>query len=322
MVAVTGATGLLGSHIIERLLADGIATIALHRMGGDQGLPEGVIKRQADILDEVSLREAFEGATTIIHSAAYVSFNPRWRKKIFDTNVIGTRNVINTCLQSGIKNLVHISSVAALGRTSKKTITEESTWTKAYSTDYAESKYLAELEVYRGAEEGLTVSVVNPSTILSAAKSDRSSATLFNYVWNEERYYTNGLLNYVDARDVADVVIQLCTHPQPGEKFILSAGRVAYLNFFSEVAKRFNKRPPSTNVSPALTFWAGWGEELRARVLGREPLVTRQSARMAIQSFQYSNQKSLDTFGIPFRTLEETLDWCCKDYLRNVKTNN
>ncbi|CAN5436310.1 SDR family oxidoreductase [soil metagenome] len=321
MVAVTGATGLLGSHIIEKLLADGIATIALHRAGGD-GLPEGVIKRRADILDEVSLREAFEGATTVIHSAAYVSFNPRWRKKIFDTNVIGTRNAINTCLQSGIKNFIHISSVAALGRTSKKTITEESTWTKAYSTDYAESKYLAELEVYRGAEEGLTVSIVNPSTILSAAQPERSSATLFNYVWNEERYYTDGFLNYVDARDVADVVIQLCKNPQPGEKFILSAGHLTYLNFFSELAKRLKKRAPSINVSPALTFWAGWGEELWARILGREPLVTRQSARMAIQSFQYSNQKSLDSLGIRFRTAEETLDWCCEDYLRNVKPNN
>ncbi len=322
MVAITGSTGLLGVHIIERIQKEAGSIIALHRPHNDQSLPEGVIKRQADILDQVSLREGLDGATTVIHAAALVSFNPRWQKKIFDTNVHGTRNIIDTCLQLGIKNFIYISSVAALGRASGSAITEESKWTGDYSTDYAESKYLAELEVYRGAVEGLSVSIVNPSVILSAAQPSRSSATLFDYVWNENIYYTNGSLNYVDARDVAEVVAQLYLKPQPGEKFILSAGSLLYRDFFSNVAKRFRKKPPSINVSNGLSYWAGWAEELRAFLLSREPLVTRQSARMAIQSFQYDNQKSLNTLGIRFRTLEETLDWCCEDYLRNVKTNN
>ncbi len=320
MVAITGATGLLGSHIIDRLLAEGVHPIALHRAGHDLSLPPHVSKKEGDILDQVSLREAFEGVTTVIHSAAFVSFNPRKRKKIFDVNVAGTRNVIDICLQLGIKNFIHVSSVAALGRTPGEEITEESKMTNARVTDYAESKYLAELEVFRGAEEGLTISIVNPSVILSASQPNRSSATLFNYVWNERPYYTEGSLNYVDARDVADAVYLLYKKPNAGEKFILSAGNLPYREFFALVAKQFNKRAPFIKIGSTLSYWAGFVEEARGLLSNSEPLVTRQSAEMALHSFHYSNKKA-QQIGIRFRPLNETIHWCCEDFLRNVKTN-
>ena len=321
MIAITGATGLLGHHLIEKFQTEDLEMVALHRPGKENALPDSIKKRQADILDQVSLREAFEGVDTIIHSAAFVSFNPRWRNKLFDTNVTGTKNVVDTCLQMGVKNLIHISSVAALGRSSKGTITEESKWNSDNTTDYAETKYLAELEVYRGAEEGLNISMVNPSVILSASQSDRSSARLFDYVWNEKKYYTTGSLNYVDARDVAEAVLQLYKKPQHGQKFILSAGTLPFREFFVKIAERFNKKPPSIKVSSSLSYWAGLAEEFRAFLINNEPLVTRQSAKMAIQSYQYSSQKSLDTLGIRFQTLEQTLEWCCEHYLRNVSPN-
>ncbi len=321
MVAITGATGLLGTHILNKLLAEGVSPIALCRPGQDFSLPEGIQKRTGDILDQVSLKEAFEGATTVIHAAAFVSFNPRRRKKIFEVNVTGTRNVVDTCLQLGIKNLIHISSVSALGRKQGEEISEESKSTGGYSTDYGESKYLAELEVFRAAEEGLTVSVLNPSTILSASQPDRSSGTLFNYCWNEMPFYTGGMLNYVDARDVAEAAFQLYKNPREGEKFILNSDAILYRDFFHEVARRFSKRAPSIKISPFLSSWLGWAEEMRCLLTRHEPLVTRQSARMAIQSFHYNNNKAQVDLGIRFRSLEETLNWCCDHYLVNVKPN-
>ena len=322
MVAITGATGLLGGHILDKLLTEAVIPIALCRPGQDSSLPEGIHKRSGDILDQVSLREAFEGAGTVIHAAAFVSFNPRQRKRIFEVNVTGTRNVVDTCLQLGIKNFIHISSVSALGRKPGEEISEESKWNGGYSSsDYAESKYLAELEVFRAAEEGLTVSVLNPSTILSASQPHRSSGTLFNYIWDEIPFYTGGTLNYVDARDVAEATYQLYKKPRAGEKFILNAGALLYHEFFQKVAKRLNKRSPSIKISPFLSSWAGWAEEVRSLIVHREPLVTRQSARMAIQSFRYNNQTAQVDLGIRFRPLEETLDWCCSHYLGNVKSN-
>lgn len=321
IVAVTGATGLLGRHIVEKLLAEGVKTLALHRSGREALLPEEITKRQGDVLDQVSLEDAFEGATTVIHAAALVSYNPRWRKRILEVNVAGTRNVVDACLQSGVKNLIHISSVSALGRKPDQLVNEESKWTGHHSSDYGQSKYLAELEVFRGAEEGLTVCMVNPSLILTASQLHRSSSTLFDYVWKERRFYTDGVLNYVDARDVAETVFQLYKKPWPGEKFLLSAGCLSFQDFFSQVAKHFNKKAPSTRISSSLSYWAGWVEEMRGLLFNQEPLVTRKLARLAVQSFRYDNRKVQELVGVRFRTLEETLDWCCEVYQRNVKTN-
>jgi dihydroflavonol-4-reductase len=321
MVAITGATGLLGSHIAERLLSENIPVTALYRKGRQDQLPAGVMAMEGDVLDAPSLVDAFRGATTVIHAAALVSFNPRRKKKVFITNVEGTQHVVDTCLQLGIKNLIHISSVAALGRKNGIRTTEEAKWDNAFPSAYGESKHLAELEVFRGAEEGLHVSIVNPSVILSGANPSRSSGTLFDYVWNQRPFYTEGALNYVDARDVAEAVYRLYVHPQPGEKFILSAGTIPFKEFFSQVANRMGRRAPARKLTSTAARLAGWGEELLALLLNREPVVTRESARMALQSFQFENRKAVETLKLQFQTLETTLDWCCTEYLRNVKPN-
>jgi nucleoside-diphosphate-sugar epimerase len=200
-------------------------------------------------------------------------------------------------------------------------INEKSTWTGDHASDYAESKYLAELEIFRGAEEGLTVSMVNPTVILSGSKTSGSSASLFDYVWREKSFYPEGSVNYVDARDVADAVFQLYQNPIQGEKFILSAGSISLEDFFSQIARLMKKRRPSIKVSPGLAYWAGWTEEMLSIFFNREPLVTRLSARLARQSIQYDSQKVKDQLGIQFRSLEETLIWCCNDFVRNVKAN-
>lgn len=321
MIAVTGATGLLGSHILARLRAGDLPMTALHRPGHDDELPPDVARVEGDILDQPSLIDAFQNANTVIHAAAYVSFNPRHRKKIFAVNVEGTKNVVDTCLQVGVKNLIHISSVAALGRKSGMRTTEETKWDHTNASSYSESKHLAELEVFRGAEEGLNVSIVNPSVILSAAKPGRSSATLLDYAWNEKPFYTDGLLNYVDARDVAEAIYKLSLTPMNGEKFILSAGSVSFKDFFSRVAKQFGKKSPRFRINATTAALAGWGEELMGWLLNREPLVTRESARMAVQSFQYENKKAREKLNLEFQTLESTIAWCCADYLRNVNPN-
>jgi dihydroflavonol-4-reductase len=285
--------------------------VGLHRPGREHRIPGNVKKRQGDVLDPVSLLEAFEGITTVIHCAAYVSFNPRRRKKLLEVNVEGTKHVVNACLQKGIRNLIHVSSVAALGSVPGQPISEESTWTNEVSSDYGLSKYLAELEVFRGAEEGLTVSIVNPSVILSAVRLHRSSAALLDYVWNERKFYTKGSLNYVDGRDVTEAVFRLYQHPRPGEKFILSAGSLPLKDFFERVAGQLNKRAVSVRISPGLS----------AFVTGREPMITRQSARLAQQTFHFENKKAQQVLGLQFRSLDETIAWCSADYVRNVKLN-
>src|SRR5688572_28365428 len=215
MIAVTGANGLLGSFIVRKLLQEQKPFIALRREGSDIGLlkdKEGQIQwRITDVLDPVALSEALNGCTEVIHTAAVVSFNPRKANEVNEINVHGTRNVVDACLEQKIKKLVHISSVAALGRQKDQTVIhEENKWLdNPLNSVYAESKYRAELEVFRGQEEGLNTVILNPSVILAPADWDKSCAKLFKYVWNERPFYINATLNYVDVRDVAACAYQM-----------------------------------------------------------------------------------------------------------------
>lgn len=320
MIAVTGASGLLGQHLVERLVADGHAVTAIVRNNNTR-FPNSVAVRNSEVLDLPGLFESLAGASTVIHAAGLVSFNPSRREEIFAVNVEGTRNIVNACLKVGVPSLIQISSVSALGRKPGVVVTEEDPWTGMYVNDYARSKYLAELEAFRGCEEGLTVSVVNPSVILSGNPLHRSSGSLFDYAWKEKPFYTSGMLNYVDIRDVADAVLHLLATPRPGERFTLSGGTIAYQDFFAKVAGRWGKRPPHIKIPAWLVKTFGVAEEIRGLLTGREPLVTRHSAAMTIRRFQYDTTKAREKLGMKFRSLEDTLDWCCAAYARDVSGN-
>jgi len=319
-VAVTGASGLLGRHVIDKLLEEQVPVIALVR-DTRTSFPAGVSVRHIDMTDPTSMHEAFEGAGTIVHAAGFVSFNPRRRKEIMEINVEGTRHVVNVCLDLGIKNIVQISSVSALGRKPGEMVNEDDPWTGLHASDYGTSKYLAELEIYRGAEEGMNVGLVNPSVILTGSQPHRSSASILDYVWNGNRFVTGGFLNYVDARDVSDAVFALIKTPRNGERFILSGGRIAFEDFFRRVAKVWNKRAPSIHISPAMASMFGWAEEVRSFLTGSEPMVTRQSARMTILEYEYDTTRSKTILGMRYRELDETIAWCCAAYAQNVTAN-
>jgi dihydroflavonol-4-reductase len=325
MIAVTGANGLLGKYIVERLVQEKLAVVAVTRkVSGEKSFRSDlVIEKHADITDPVSLAEAFNGVSCVIHTAAFVSLHPSASKKMIDVNVNGTKNVVDACLELNISKLIHVSSVAALGKPKGiPIITEENKWIAGdFNTDYAESKYMAELEVYRGFEEGLTVSIVNPSVILAPGDWKRSSAKLFKFVWDEKSFYTEGQFNYVDVRDVAEIVFKLYGGNNNGQKYIASAGSISFIDFFQKVAKRFRKKPPTINVRPFFINVLAFFESIRSRITGKEPLIDKKAIKNNRDFFQYSNEKAHNDLKVTFRTIEETLDWCCAEYQRNITTN-
>ncbi len=321
MILVTGASGLLGQHLVHTITGEGHAVRVLIRNTSHVMFPPGIDIQEGDVLDIASLEPALRDIDTVVHAAARVSFNPRRRAEIYAVNVEGTRNVVNASLQQGVRNLIHISSVAALGRKQGSPISEADPWTGMFATDYAQSKYLAELEVFRGGEEGLTVSLVNPAVILSGQPLHRSSGSLLDYAWKERLFYTSGHLNYVDVRDVADGVMRLINLPKPGERFTLCGGNIPYADFFRAVAQRWNKRAPSIRIPGPAVYAFGLAEELRGLLTGREPQVTRQSAAMTVRDFRYDCSKAIQQLGVRFHALEDTLDWCCARYAQDVSRN-
>lgn len=328
MIAVTGSNGLLGSYIVRKLFQSNTPFVALKRKGSDisllQDLKEKITWRDIEITNPVSVEEAFAEVTGVIHTAAYVSFNPRKAKTIFEINADGTRNVVNACLENNIKRLLHVSSVSALGRQKGQTIlSEENKWIDSgINSTYGESKYKAELEVFRGQEEGLSTVILNPSVILGFSNWDKSSAQLFKYVWKQRPFYINGSLNYVDVRDVADITLQLFNSSIEGERFILSAGSVPFKTFFDKVAQGFQKKGPYLKVNATLAKLLAGFESGRTWLTGSEPIITRETARLVDTFFQYDNQKVKKALNFNFQTIDATLQWTCEEYKRQHGIKN
>jgi dihydroflavonol-4-reductase len=323
MIAVTGASGLLGSFVVRRLLDEGHTVIGIRRKEVETDLKHSnLIWKNADVQDPVALLENLKGVSAVIHAAASVSFNPRRRNEIFDINVTGTKNVVDACLMLGFPKMIHVSSVAALGRKKSDELIDESVqWVDGpLNSDYAKSKYLAELEVYRGIEEGLECSIVNPSFILAPFDWNRSSAKIFEYVWDERKFFPPGVANYVDVEDVTTIITKLLANNFNGERFIASAGSIPYQYFFAEIAKRFKKQPPTIEVKTSLLPFLARLEEFKSWALGKEPTISRESIKSARAKSIYSSNKAQEKLGIQFKSLTQTLDTYCDYFLRTYST--
>jgi dihydroflavonol-4-reductase len=171
----------------------------------------------------------------VYHCAAIVTFNSRRRQEMFKINIEGTANVVNAALDAGIKKMVYVSSVAALGRIREEgPINETMNWTEETSNSaYGQSKYLAEMQVWRGIGEGLNAVMVNPVIILGPGDWNSGSSQIFKTAYDEFPWYTDGSTGFVDVRDVAKAMIELMNSNVTAERFILSAENKTYAEVFN-----------------------------------------------------------------------------------------
>ena len=312
MIIITGASGLLGSIIAEYFVSKKISVTGLY----NETKPEGsdINWVQCNVTDAATLNKIFSGVECVVHAAAIVSFAQRQKQLMHLVNVEGTANVVNACLTNGVKKLIYISSVAAIGKPANQTIIhEKTTWSHSGKpSNYGVSKHLAELEVFRGEAEGLAVATINPSIILAGGNRHRSSGKIIQYVQDERLFSVDGYLNYVDARDVAEMVWSLYQKEKISGRYIASAGTVTWNELFREIGQRLGKKPPHIKVPPTMVQVAAALEWLRSSISGSEPLVTKETAKIARQKITYSNQRAISDLGIQFRPLSDTLDWSCQ----------
>jgi dihydroflavonol-4-reductase len=311
MIFVTGASGLVGSHLIQSLLNKGQKVRALYRQAvPDFAGAEQCEWIQGDILDPNGLIEALSGVDYVYHCAAIVSFAPGAAAKMLQSNVDGTANVVNACLVQHIKKLIFVSSVAALGRIRENEAIDESMhWTPATSNSvYGQSKYLAELEVWRAMEEGLPMAIVNPVIILGAGDWNNGSSGIFKSAYNEFPWYTNGMSGFVDVLDVVDAMQILMESDVVGQRYILSAENVPYRNIFNSIANAFDKKLPHKKVTPFLAGIVWRLEAIKGMLTGKAPLLTKETAATAQATVRFDNQKFLKTFpNFKYRKVEDTI---------------
>lgn len=315
MIFVTGGSGLIGTFLIPALLEQGHQVKALYR-GQVPAMPgAGQVQwLEGDVLDPLFLREALQDVTHVFHCAGVVSYAPQDEELLKQVNIEGTANIVDVCLEHPGIRLCHVSSIASVGRPKGATLLSESSkWDTAEEhSAYASSKYWGELEVWRGIAEGLQAVIVNPSVILGPADWDRSSTQLFKYVFRERPFYTGGSANFVDVRDVVSTMMQLAFSDISGERYILNAGLMRYKEFFEQAAHAFGKKAPATKVPPALAEVVWRFEHARTWLTGGRPLITKDTARVAAKSHEFSNEKVCKELNFTFRPLSETIVWVCE----------
>ena len=327
MILVTGGTGLVGSHLLYQICQSETKVRAIKRVHSKTNFVRQVFSYytekadllfekiewvNADLLNIPELDLAFQGITKVYHCAAWISFNPKHKSKMTQTNIEGTTNIVNLCLAHRIHKLCHVSSVASLGRPRDCTSTDENTpWVSSPENSYyALSKYHSEMEVWRGIEEGLNAVIVCPAIILGPGKWEKGSSILFKQIWKGLSFYTSGTNGFVDVRDVVNVMIQLMKGKIKSERFILCSESIPFKKTFDYIAEALGKKKPHIKVGPFLNA-LGWRiAKIISIISGKSPLITKETLLAGNSISIYENKKIKTTLNYQFKSVEQS----CKDF--------
>lgn len=326
-ILLTGATGFIGAYLLRLLVQKGYRVRALRRAGSPMDLVRDVADRvewaEADVTDLFALEEAYAGITHVCHCAAMVSFHPKDVRRMMQVNVEGTANMVNLALDFGVKKFVHVSSIAALGRAKNRpNLDEKSPWVPGKgNSQYAVSKYLSEQEVWRAHAEGLPVAIASPSVVLGSGFWNVGTGRIFRQVHDGLKFWSVGRTGMVDVRDVAQFMHLLLESDITGERYILNAQNIPFRDLFFMVADALEKPRPFIKVTPIVAEIAWRVEWLKEKLLGAEPVVTRESARASVASYFYENAKSLTLPGFSYRPLEQTVRETAAQFLEAARDN-
>lgn len=315
LILVTGATGFVGATLTRQLVAEGHAVRILRRATSTLDLlgeaASAVEHAIGDVTDPLSLPPAFEGVTHVYDTAGYIGFGGRSeRERLYRVNVEGTAHVVDAALRAGVERLVHTSSMAALGRPEQPdvVIDETAEWHRSrYNTDYAFSKYLGELEVYRAVAEGLDAVIVNPALIFGAGRPGENTRVIAEKVRDERLPAApSGGTNVVDVLDVADGHRRAMQHGRTGERYFLGGENLSWRTILDTLAAAFGVTPPRRTLPPTPALLLATLSEATAFVTRSRPLLTRATARMTSRVFRYDHSKAVRELGCRFRPFTDT----------------
>lgn len=318
-ILVTGATGLLGSYLTRYLLRAGKSVRAIKRASSDMRLlgadAEQVEWFEADLMDLPAMEEALDGISHVYHCAAIISLDPKQAEQMRRVNVEGTAILVDLCLDMGIQKLVHVSSIAALGRYKNNQHVDESVqWQRSpFNSNYAISKYQAEQEVWRGSAEGLNVAVINPSVIIGSGFWDRPPTNIFTRYMKGMPFYSLGATGFVDVRDVALSMIHLMDSERSGERYIINGDNWSYQQFFNEICEQLGKKKPHIKVGKLLGAVAWRAEWLKCLFTRKAPFVTKEAVHHASRTFSYDNRKSIEQLDLQYRPIKNSIAAICND---------
>lgn len=323
MNLVTGGTGLVGAHLLLHLLQNGEKVRALFRTENSIQKTKNMFKlfNSSNLFNEIewvsgnindvpSLEKAFENVQYVYHCAALISFDGVEEENLRKINIEGTANVVNCALAFGVKKFCYVSSIAALGdlKESETVITEETEWNpeKPHS-DYALSKFGAEMEIWRAEQEGLNCVIVNPGVILGSGFWDSGSGEIFMKVKKGIPFYTKGSTGFVAVEDVASVMYQLMKSDISGERFTLISENIVFKDLIFWIAEGINIKKPSIYAKPWMTSIAWRLDWVFSILFFQKRKFSRATATSLHTSVLYSNEKIRQQLNFEFQPIKEVV---------------
>ncbi|NOY47786.1 MAG: NAD-dependent epimerase/dehydratase family protein [Chlorobi bacterium] len=335
MILVTGGTGLVGSHLIYKLTEKGHHVKAIYRTKEKINAVKHVFSYytkdvdalfskiewiEANINDIPSLTNAFTGITKVYHCAAFISFDTRDYLTLRKINIEGTANIVNLCLSNNIEKLCYVSSIATIGKTeSGMLINEDKHWNPDEDHNvYAITKYGAEMEVWRGTQEGLNAVVVNPGVIIGPGYWKSGSGSLINLVYKGLSYYTNGVVGYVDVKDVVLAMIELMKSDIQNKRYILVSENLSYKDFFTKVATQLHVKPPNKEASNFALNMAWKLDWLRSYIKNKRRRLTKHTAKTITTISCFSNKKVVADLNYTFIPIDVSIAETCQLFLEDL----
>lgn len=319
---ITGATGLVGSHLAKLLLSKGEKVRAIRRKNSSMRLlgadAERIEWMEGDLSDITSLDEAMVGVKKVYHCAAVISFIKSEVPYMLKANVEGTANVMNASLQAGVEKVVHVSSVAAFGIANPGKVIDEK-----YSDPninkcfwYFRSKQYGEREAWRAHAEGLPVVVASPGTIIGPGNWGQEPNSLFRDIDKGLRFYTNSTNGFVDVRDVAECLYRLMEGDFNGENYLIVSENMTFKDVMWQIADALQVRRPNWEAGALLRQIAWRAEWAKTLFSKQRPLITSESAAVASLDFFYSNEKIRKALGYTFIPMAQSIKETAAIYRR------
>jgi len=341
MILVTGGTGLVGSHLLYQLLQKEQKVRAIYKRAhklktvkhvfsyytdDSDSLYDKIEWVEADITDIPKLEDVFQNITHVYHCAAFVSFEPDKYRTLRNINIKGTANIVNLSVSNNVKKLVYVSSIATLGNTPNPDIpiSETTAWNPEEDHNvYAITKYGAELEVWRGTQEGVPAIIVNPGVIIGPGYwRGGSSGSLFSRVYKNNAFYTEGSTGYIDVFDVVKPMIALMESEIRNERFILVSENLKFRTFSDKISEVLGVEKSKKHAKPWLLRVLWRLDWLNHKVFGKRRKLTKQLAKTLHEEQRYDNSKIKDALSYNFKSISDSINIVGKFFLEDKKIKN
>ena len=323
MILITGGTGLVGAHLLLHLVENEDSVRAIYRNSIGIEKTKSLFKLyqkellflkidwvQADITDVPSLEIAFKNVDYVYHCAGLISYDQNDQNALRKTNIEGTANIVNFCLEYNIKKLCHVSSIAALGNLMphQEYIAEDNEWNPEIShSDYAISKYGAEMEIWRGQQEGLNIVIVNPGVILGTGFWNQGSGLFFTKIKKGFPFYTLGITGYVGVTDLVKIMMQLMKSNIVGERFIVIAENNSFKKVTFKIAENLKAKKPKIQAKKWMLSLAWRLDWLASTFIRTKRKISKQTAVSLQNVDKISNTKIKNALNFDFQSIENVI---------------